>query len=61
MTELRRIHDVLAVLKPGHPNLNVSKIRYLEASGAISCTRQSDGTRWYSAAEIAAAIPTNDW
>jgi hypothetical protein len=47
MTEFRRIHDVLAVLKPRHPNLNVSKIRYLEASGAVSCTCHFDGTRWY--------------
>lgn len=61
MTELYPIHEVLALLRPGHPNLNVSKIRFLEGEGAIHPVRRDDGRLYYSPAEISAALPSPNW
>lgn len=61
MSELHSLTEVLRVLKPRFPNLNISKVRFLEEHGKIPSRRDVDGNRCYSAEEIAAAMPYQEW
>lgn len=61
MAERYRIHDVLDLLRPQHPNLSVSKIRFLEAEGTIRAVRGIDGYLRYDLQQVSAALPCWDW
>lgn len=46
------IGKVLALLKPEHPDISISKIRFLEAEGLITPDRAPSGFRRYSKADV---------
>jgi len=46
------IGEVLELLRPDFPGLNISKIRYLEAEGLVEPERTPSGYRKFSAADV---------
>ena len=56
-----RAQDVIELLRPRHPHLNVSKIRFLESEGKIRPIRDKDGYLRYDPQEVAAAMPYPEW
>jgi len=49
---LRSIGQVMTLLKPEHPDLSISKIRYLEQEGLLTPERAPSGYRRYAETDI---------
>ena len=55
------IREALELLRPMHPDVNVSKIRWLEGEDRIRAIRGVDGRLQYDPQEIAAVLSTLGW
>lgn len=56
MDGLRRIRDVLEILRRDHPTVTVSKLLFLEHEGLTSPVVDDTGRRWMNPQEVVEAL-----